>query len=264
MQKGWFKVHRKLFLSSIFKNEKLLKVFIYCLIKSTHTPFEQRVGRQKISLKPGQFVFGRKKAALELDMSESTVYDYMNMLKDDGVINIKATNKYSVVTVVNWDIYQSNETENNKISNNKSDSKITPSEQQNNTNKNIKNAKNNKNKRYRRKRVYDESSVYYQLAIYFYKQIKNNNPNHKEPNFQNWADDIRKMIELDKRTEKQVKYLMAWVQQDDFEMVNVLSPAKLRKRFDGLVMKVRREKNQLPSNVTPITEVKKKKYNYGF
>ena len=59
---------------------------------------------------------------------------------------------------------------------------------------------------------------------------------------QKWSDDIRKMVELDKRTEEQVKYLMKWVQEDDFEMANVLSPSKLRDRFDQLVIKVKKDK----------------------
>src|SRR5690625_1653311 len=103
---GWFKVHRKLLVSDIFKNEKLFKIFMYCLMKSTHTPFEQRVGRQIVPLNPGQFVFGRKKAAIELDMKESTVWSYMNILKDDKIINIESNNRYSVITVVNWAFYQ--------------------------------------------------------------------------------------------------------------------------------------------------------------
>lgn len=256
---GWFKVHRKLLVSDIFKNEKLFKIFMYCLMKSTHTPFEQRVGRQIVPLKEGQFVFGRKIAALELDMKESTVWSYMNILKDDKIINIESNNRYSVISVVNWAFYQEKDEKNNS----KDDNKGTTNGQQMDTNKNVKNVKNDKknNKRYSRKQVYDENSNYYQLAIFFYKQIKNNNPEHKKPNLQTWSDDIRKMIELDKRTDEQVKYLMQWVQQDDFEMANVLSPAKLRKRFDSLVIKVKRNK---PSNVTPITQAKNKKYNYGF
>jgi hypothetical protein len=94
------------------------------------------------------------------------------------------------------------------------------------------------------KQVYDETSIHYQLSIYFFERIRENNPEYKEPNFQLWADEIRKMIELDKRTEEQVRYLMKWVQEDDFEKVNVLSPSKIRKRFDNLIMKVKQQKNK--------------------
>jgi Txe/YoeB family toxin of Txe-Axe toxin-antitoxin module len=92
-----------------------------------------------------------------------------------------------------------------------------------------------------RKRVYDEESTHYILASRLYNNILKNNPNHKKPNLNKWSDDIRKMIEIDNRTEEQIRYLIDWVQKDSFEMTNVLSTSKLRKRFDQLVMKVQRE-----------------------
>ena len=33
---GWIKLHRKLLDSPIFQNEKLFKVFAYCLMKASH------------------------------------------------------------------------------------------------------------------------------------------------------------------------------------------------------------------------------------
>lgn len=110
-----------------------------------------------------------------------------------------------------------------------------------------------------RKQVYDDTSAYYQLAVYFFERIKENNPEHKEPNYQAWSDDIRKMIEIDKRTEEQVRYLMKWVQQDDFEKVNVLSPSKLRKRFDQLVMKVKNQKHKQKRSIFEQGEESKKR-----
>ena len=123
---GWLKLHRKILHSEIFENEKMLKIFIYCLTKSSHKNTESRVGRQKVKLEPGQFIFGRKKAASELNMNESTVRDYLKILEEDGVISIDSTNKYSVITVDNWAIYQSNDEE--------YDNKTTPDNQQNNSN----------------------------------------------------------------------------------------------------------------------------------
>ena len=60
-----------------------------------------------VPLKPGQFVFGRKKAALELDMPESSVRDFMKLLESMGNLAIKSTNKFSVITICQWDLYQS-------------------------------------------------------------------------------------------------------------------------------------------------------------
>lgn len=139
---GYVALHRKLLTSSIFQNEKLLKVFVYCLLKASHSERDQKVGRQTVHLLPGQFVFGRKKAALELEMKESTVRDYINLLKEDGTIDIKSTNKYSVITVVNWELYQTNNKNSDSKNASISDSKKTTEGQQINTNNNVKNVKN--------------------------------------------------------------------------------------------------------------------------
>lgn len=143
MKNGWIKLHRKLLDSAIFQNEKLLKVFLWCLLKAAHKGHEQLVGRQTVHLIPGQFVFGRNAAAAELNMAPSTVYDYILLLQLGGTISIKSGNKFSVVTVENWSLYQS-EDEN---SGSKSGNKSATNRQQigtNNNNKNVKNEKKNK------------------------------------------------------------------------------------------------------------------------
>ncbi|MEK4924138.1 DnaD domain protein [Cytobacillus sp. FSL R5-0569] len=147
---GWIKLHRKLMTSNIFQNEKLLKVFIYCLLKATHSEHQQIVGKQIVDLKPGQFVFGRKKAALELNMKESTVRDYIKLLKTDSVIDITSTNKFSVVSIVNWEVYQKDlDVNDNKMTTDRqqNDSKMTAEGQQNDTNKNVKNGNKEKNEK---------------------------------------------------------------------------------------------------------------------
>ena len=95
-----------------------------------------------------------------------------------------------------------------------------------------------KGKNNSRKQVYDESSLYYKMAEYFYQLILKNNSQHKKPNIQVWSDDFRKLVELDDRNKDEVRQVMEWVQSDDFEMVNVLSPKKLRDRYDNLFMKM--------------------------
>lgn len=138
---GWIKLHRKLIESDIFQNEKLLKIFIYCLLKATHQEHSQLIGLRTIELKKGQFVFGRSKAATELNMKESTVWKYMKFLESIKTISIDSNNKFSVITIENWEFYQGIPEEVEQQNNNK----ITTKEQQNNTNKNVKNVKNVKN-----------------------------------------------------------------------------------------------------------------------
>lgn len=108
------------------------------------------------------------------------------------------------------------------------------------------NIKENKKERSprRKSRFYDEESVHYQLALRLYKNILENNPEHKKPDLQKWADDVRLMMERDKRTKEQIEYLIDWVQKDSFWKSNILSISKLREKFDQLVMRVKEQINR--------------------
>lgn len=152
-EEGWAKLHRKLLDSTVFENEKMLKFWIWCLLKATHKEHVQRVGLQEIQLKKGQFVFGRKKSAQELNMTESYVYKLLKQFEKEQLIELDSNNKFTIVSVVNWGIYQEipsniEQESSSKITTEEqqSNNKVTTKEQQSNTNKNVKNDKNVKNK----------------------------------------------------------------------------------------------------------------------
>ncbi|WP_028977234.1 hypothetical protein, partial [Sporolactobacillus terrae] len=75
--------------------------------------------------------------------------------------------------------------------------------------------------------------------------IKENNPYYKSPkSLDKWANDMRLMMERDKRTKEQVEYLIRWSQKDDFWSTVILSPNSLRKGFDKMVARCRQESRQ--------------------
>lgn len=243
MENGWIKLHRKINENAIYANPYLLKLWVHCLLKATHKGREQLIGNQLVKLEPGQFVTGREALATEFNkgakssdvVSALSLWRWLNNFEKWGMLNIKKTTKFSVVTITNWYEHQQDEQQVNN--------KRTTDEQQVNTNKNVKNDKNEKKKDIDRKQAYDTDSDSYKLASFMFQVIRTNNPNHKEPNLQAWADDFRKLLEIDQRDRKEVAKLVQWVQRDEFEMVNVLSPTKLRKRYDNLYMKMTKDKN---------------------
>lgn len=81
-------------------------------------------------------------------------------------------------------------------------------------------------------------------AKWFYGLLKQLNPNHKEPNFDKWADEIRKIVNLDNRSYNEISDLMLWVNKDSFWSVNILSPKKLREKWDDLTIKKNQSKPQ--------------------
>lgn len=73
------------------------------------------------------------------------------------------------------------------------------------------------------------------LASRIFGLILDANPSAKKPNLTAWADDIRLMREQDKRTLPEIWSLFQWARKDSFWRPNVMSPAKLREKFDQLI-----------------------------
>jgi hypothetical protein len=135
---GWIKLHRKLIENPIFLKPELLQLFIYCLLKANHEAQKIIFNGQEIEIKIGQFITGRNAMAKDLKQNPITTYKRLKILENLKILNIKSNNKFSVVTVVNYGLYQSEEIKRNTKRNNKG----TTREQQGNTNKNDKNDKN--------------------------------------------------------------------------------------------------------------------------
>lgn len=225
---GWVKLHRCLINKPIFDNANLLKVWIWCLCKATHSEHDQLVGLQKVKLTPGQFIFGRIKAAEELNIPQSTVWRLMTFLKDNESLDIKTNNKYSIITIDNWASYQA---DTNKTDN-KVDNERTTDGQQMDTNKNVKTVKNVKK--------YTYSMLHSQLAERLVDKITLNNNNFKQPsNMDSWSNEIRLMMDNDKRTVRQIESVIDWCQKDPFWQSNILSVKKLREKFDQLEIKMK-------------------------
>ena len=76
-----------------------------------------------------------------------------------------------------------------------------------------------------------------ETAEIIFEQLKKLNPEFKAPSLKSWAGDIRKLREIDRRETSQIREVFAWANNDPFWQTNILSPAKLRKQWDQLVMK---------------------------
>ena len=134
---GWLKLYRSILDSAVFQDAEVLKVWIWLLCNVAFEQHDTICYGKVIHLKPGQIATGRKKIAQCTDLSENKVYRALTALKSLGNIEIKSTNKYSIITVVNWDKYQDE------------NGKRTANEQQTNSkttqHKNGKNGKKEKN-----------------------------------------------------------------------------------------------------------------------
>lgn len=137
MKQGWIKLWRKSLGKEWLQNHKLWAFWCWCLMKATHKDHKQIVGCQEIHLSPGQFIFGRNQAAKELKMSVQNIRTFIIFLRSTQNITIKTTNKYSIITIVNWHTYQSDEPTTNQLTNKRLTNNQPTTNQQLTTNKNI-------------------------------------------------------------------------------------------------------------------------------
>ena len=63
------------------------------------------------------------------------------------------------------------------------------------------------------------------------------NPKHKKPSLETWANTIRLMRESDGHTHNDIMDLFRFANSDSFWKSNILSPAKLREKWDVLTIK---------------------------
>ena len=98
MNDGFVKLPRDITNWRWFTDANVLKVYIYLLTKAA---FKETKWKQ-LTLKKGQLITGRKKLAEELDLSENKVRAALANLERTGEISIKPTNKYSIITLLDW------------------------------------------------------------------------------------------------------------------------------------------------------------------
>lgn len=88
-------------------------IFIHCLLRANHSNTKWR----GIELEKGQFVTSYKKLAEENGVSLQTVRTHIKRLIKSGNLTIKTTNKFTIVTVCNYSVWQDSENENNTQTN---------------------------------------------------------------------------------------------------------------------------------------------------
>lgn len=120
---GWIKLHRSILESAVFDDLEILKIWIWLLCSVSYSSKTFIFNGSTVSVSAGQVATGRKKIAAQTGMDEARVYRALNVLKKMGKIDIKSTNKYSIISMVNWEKYQG-EMQNINI-------KITANSQQN-------------------------------------------------------------------------------------------------------------------------------------
>ena len=121
----------------VMKDSDHLAVWIYLLLNATHKEYPAIFKGEKITLKPGQLLTGRKSIAEKLAIQESKVKRILTSFENDQQIDRQRGNKNSLISIVRWSEYQECDQQNDQQMTNKRPT----SDQQVTTNKNVKNVR---------------------------------------------------------------------------------------------------------------------------
>ena len=112
---NWLKLHRQAIDSAVFADPHLWHMWSWLLMRASfrtqHVPMSVGRGTAIVTLRPGQLVTGRHNGASDLGLPDSTFRNRLERLESMGMITIAADTHWSIVSIVNWLIYQQSDDE---------------------------------------------------------------------------------------------------------------------------------------------------------
>lgn len=110
---GWIKIHRKVLNWEWYDDINTKTLFFHLLLTANH---QDKKWRGQI-IKRGQKITSLEHLAKEVGLTIQQIRTSLNKLKSTSEITVKATNKFTLITIEKYSDYQINEKENNKQDN---------------------------------------------------------------------------------------------------------------------------------------------------
>lgn len=106
---GYIKLYRKIKENKYWLEPRKfskLEAWLDLLLRAGFKDIALVIGDRTLSLKAGQFVTSQVKLAEAWGWNRETVNKYLKRLKNDEQIGYKTSNKFTLITICNWDSYQ--------------------------------------------------------------------------------------------------------------------------------------------------------------
>lgn len=140
---GFIKLYRKLKRWGWYKDTVVKCVFLHFLLSASYVEFEW-MGE---TFKPGQLITSVAHLSEELGFSPKQIRTAIDKLCSTKEVGKRTTNKYTVITVMNWESYQGDEIPKGKhLGNPTANEGQTDGKQRANEGQQYKNIKNKRNK----------------------------------------------------------------------------------------------------------------------
>jgi len=107
MSGGWIKIFSKIKDWEWYQDSKVLHIFIHCLVSANFTDKNWK----GTPINRGQFISSYNHISEATGVSIQSVRTALKKLEKSQELTIKTTNKYTLITVLKYDSYQSKESE---------------------------------------------------------------------------------------------------------------------------------------------------------
>lgn len=158
---GWIKIHRKIIKWEWYKTPNMYHLFSHLLLNANHDDGKW----QGIDIKKGQLITGLKSLKAETGINTQSLRTCIKRLKSTGEITVQVTNKYSIITICNYEEYQIKRSDANNLANNPDNKQLTINQQSTNNKQEYK-------KNIRRKRKKEEEGENHLFLSYSKEEIK--------------------------------------------------------------------------------------------
>ena len=120
MSNGWIKLHRKTLDNPIvMKDTDHFAVWMWLLLNATHSDYDTIYEGERVTLKAGQFITGRKIISKELKINESKIQRILKTFESEQQIEQQTNPRCRLISILRWTDYQLDEQQSEQQVNNK-------------------------------------------------------------------------------------------------------------------------------------------------
>lgn len=112
MNNGWVKFHRQLVDKGYYKDSEYVHLWIHILMKANHADSEFLWNGTIIKVGRGQLITGRDVLSAETGIKSSKIQRVLKVFENEQQIEQQTTNKFRLITILNYEKYQSTEQQN--------------------------------------------------------------------------------------------------------------------------------------------------------
>ena len=244
MAQGWISLNRELMNHWVWDCEfSAGQAWVDLLLYANHSHAKLMIKGQLIEVNRGQQARSELTLSKAWKWSRNKVRRFLKNLEKDGMIELKSGHLTTVITICNYDSFQSNDA---TVETTKGQQSKQLKDNSRNTNNNVKNEDNENKptveaKPQRSKFSFSDNQMRFAKAVY--EKVKVITPKMKEPNLESWANTARLLNEVDGADLNDVWKVFQWANADSFWSLNILSLAKLRDKYPDLSAKMKAAAN---------------------